>query len=51
MPYQGLIAVTVNINGHEGDQIGAYLARPLGAGPHPSDYGGIVSMCKPEGRV
>ena len=35
MPYEGLIAETVNINGHEGDQIDAYLARPLGAGPHP----------------
>jgi carboxymethylenebutenolidase len=35
MPYQGLIAETVNINGHEGDPIDAYLARPLGAGPYP----------------
>ena len=35
MPYEGLIAETVNINGHEGDQIDAYLARPLGAGPPP----------------
>ena len=35
MPYEGLIAETVNINGHEGTQIDAYLARPLGAGPHP----------------
>ena len=33
MPYEGLIAETVLINGHEGDQIDAYLARPLGAGP------------------
>jgi len=35
MPYEGLLAETVNITGHEGDQIDAYLARPLGAGPHP----------------
>lgn len=35
MPYEGLIAETVNINGHNGDQIDAYLARPLGPGPHP----------------
>ena len=33
MPYEGLIAETVLINGHEGTQIDAYLARPLGAGP------------------
>ena len=35
MPYNGLIAETINMNGHEGDQIDAYLARPLGAGPFP----------------
>ena len=35
MPYEGMIAETVNINGHNGDQIDAYLARPLGAGPFP----------------
>ena len=33
--YQGLIAETININGHNGDLIDAYLARPLGPGPHP----------------
>ena len=36
MKYEGMIAETVLINGHEGDQIDAYLARPLGAGPHGS---------------
>ena len=36
MPYEGLIAETVLINGHEGDQIDAYLARPLGSGPYPT---------------
>ena len=36
MPYEGMIAETVLINGHNGDQIDAYLARPLGAGPFPS---------------
>ena len=38
MTYQGQIAETVLIRGHQGDQIDAYLARPLGAGPH----GGVV---------
>ena len=38
MTYQGQIAETVLIRGHQGDQIDAYLARPLGAGP----YGGVV---------
>ena len=33
MKYDGLIAETVPIDGHNGDQIDAYLARPLGAGP------------------
>ena len=33
MKYEGMIAETVLINGHEGDQIDAYLARPLGSGP------------------
>jgi carboxymethylenebutenolidase len=33
--YQGLMAETVNINGHNGDLIDAYLARPLGSGPVP----------------
>ena len=30
--YQGLLAETVTIVGHNDDAIGAYLARPLGAG-------------------
>ena len=38
MSYEGMIAETVLIKGHEGDMIDAYLARPLGAGPH----GGVV---------
>jgi len=33
--YEGLLAETVQIVGHRGDQILAYLARPLGAGPFP----------------
>ena len=36
MKYEGMLAETVLIRGHNGDQIDAYLARPLGAGPHPS---------------
>ena len=38
MKYEGMIAETVLIDGHEGDQIDAYLARPLGGGP----FGGVV---------
>lgn len=35
MPYEALLAETVLINGYLGDQIDAYLARPLGGGPYP----------------
>ena len=31
--YNGMLAETININGHNGDLIDAYLARPLGTGP------------------
>ena len=33
--YEGMIAETITIKGHGGDVINAYLARPLGPGPHP----------------
>ena len=33
--YEGMIAETITIRGHGGDAINAYLARPLGPGPHP----------------
>ena len=33
--YQGMLAETVNIQGHNGDIIESYFARPLGAGPYP----------------
>ncbi len=33
--YEGLLAETVRVRGHGGDQIDAYLARPLGGGPYP----------------
>ena len=33
--YQGLLAETVTIVGHNDDEIAAYLARPLGPGPFP----------------
>jgi carboxymethylenebutenolidase len=36
--YDAIMAETVNIAGHGGDQIEAYQARPLGPGP----YGGVV---------
>jgi carboxymethylenebutenolidase len=38
MPYESMVAETVHLKGHEGDQIDGYLARPTGAGP----YGGVV---------
>ena len=31
--YEGMLAETVTIPGHNGDRINAYVARPLGAGP------------------
>jgi carboxymethylenebutenolidase len=33
--YEGMIAETVTMRGHNGDMINAYVARPLGAGPFP----------------
>ena len=33
--YEGMIAETVTLPGHNGDLINAYLARPLGPGPYP----------------
>ena len=33
--YEGMIAETVSVVGDGGDQINAYLARPLGPGPFP----------------
>ena len=33
--YQGMLAETVMIRGHNGDTIESYLARPLGPGPYP----------------
>jgi carboxymethylenebutenolidase len=35
MTYEGMIAETVKIHGHNGDVIDAYAARPLGPGPFP----------------
>ena len=35
MTYEAQLAETVLIRGHRGDRIDAYLARPLGGGPHP----------------
>ena len=33
--YEGMLAETVTIHGHNGDVINAYMARPLGEGPFP----------------
>ena len=35
MAYEGMIAEMVSVNGHNGDKIEAYLARPTGPGPFP----------------
>ena len=36
MAYEGMIAEQVWVQGHNGDAINAYLARPLGEGPFPA---------------
>ena len=33
--YEGMLAETITVTGDSGDRIHAYLARPLGPGPHP----------------
>ncbi len=33
--YEGMLAETIMIHGHNGDTINAYFARPLGPGPFP----------------
>ncbi len=33
--YEGMLAESLTIRGHDGDPIAAYLARPLGPGPFP----------------
>ncbi len=33
--YQGMLAETISLPGHNGDLINAYFARPLGPGPFP----------------
>ena len=33
--YEGMLAETTTVQGHNGEAIGAYLAKPLGPGPHP----------------
>lgn len=35
MAYEGMIAETLSINGHNNEMVSAYAARPLGAGPFP----------------
>ena len=36
--YDGMLAETVRVEGHDGDEIPAYLARPLGPGPSPGSW-------------
>ncbi|MFO7584884.1 MAG: dienelactone hydrolase family protein [Anaerolineales bacterium] len=33
--YEGILAETITLKGFQGDEINAYFAKPLGAGPHP----------------
>ena len=33
--YEGMVAETITVQGHNGDSINAYYARPLGPGPFP----------------
>ena len=33
--YEGMLAETIHLPGHNGDDIEGYLARPLGSGPYP----------------
>lgn len=33
--YEGMLAETVTITGHNGDPVRAYFSRPLGSGPYP----------------
>ena len=35
MTYEGMMAETERVQGHNGDMIDAHMARPLGAGPYP----------------
>src|SRR5487761_942839 len=35
MTYEGQIGETITVAGHKGEEIEAYYARPLGAGPFP----------------
>lgn len=35
MPYEAMMAETVNVHGHQEDLIDSYLARPMGPGPYP----------------
>lgn len=34
--YEGMIAETIAVRGHNGDYVNAYFARPTGAGPFPA---------------
>jgi len=34
--YEGMLAETITLQGHNNDIINAYIARPLGSGPFPS---------------
>ncbi|MCH7606373.1 MAG: dienelactone hydrolase family protein, partial [Chloroflexi bacterium] len=33
--YEGMLAETITVQGHNGDVVNAYFAKPLGAGPFP----------------
>ncbi|MBF8267149.1 MAG: carboxymethylenebutenolidase [Dehalococcoidia bacterium] len=46
-PYEGMLAETVSFPSQNGDIIGGYMARPLGAGPHP----GVILIMEVFGLV
>lgn len=35
MAYEGILAESISFSGNDGDIVGGYMARPLGAGSHP----------------
>ena len=45
--YEGLLAETITLTGHNGDLINAYLARPLGSGRAARDGRGCPRRACP----
>ncbi len=45
--YEGMLAETITMAGHNGDLVNAYLARPMGPGPFPGIV--MVPLTCPQG--